>query len=394
MPKKLYFDIAASSPECEASKQARLSYEQNEWSGANPHSLHSYGRAAFSALESARSQIARAIGASRPGEVYITSGGTEANAIALYGLTKAALEASHGKRRRIIVSAIEHASVLDCAKYLEQSLGIQVDICPFKRTGIIDLDALDSLLASDVALVSCMYVNNEIGTIQPIGTIASKAHAYGALMHTDAVQALGRIDVNLSALHVDAASFAAHKIGGPVSTGVLYVKARTPIVPLSIGGGQESGLRSGTVDVCGVLSFNAALHDFIDHKTERLAFVHGLTDYFYAHPALINHASITFTIDPKVTPTVPGFVHLLIDGIHSEALVLALDERGFEVSGGSACSSSSLEPSHVVTALGIPKDLAYGSLRITFDHRTTKDDCEALINALITCTDTIPQRNV
>ena len=378
-----YFDHAASSPATPACLEAMAAYAREPWAGANPNSLHSFGRKAFEALEGARARLARLIGARRPSEFVFTSGGTESNNAAVVGIARAVLEKSRGGRNRVLVSAFEHDSVLDPAHALTRGGDFRIELVPVTGEGLVDLEALGSLLGPDVALVSVMGANNEVGTVQPVAEVARLAHAAGALAHTDAVQTFGHVPFDAAALGVDAATFAAHKIGGPVGIGGLYLKARTPFIPTIVGGGQETGLRSGTQDVRGALAFAAVAEDACTHLAERSACVSGLAGLLVELCCRGEGACARETVPaPRDERFLPGLLHLLVPGHQSEGLVLALDDAGFEVSGGSACSSSSLEPSHVLLAMGVPRDLAFCSLRLSFDHRTTERDCRDLAAAL------------
>ena len=251
-----YFDHAASSPMSSLCREEMAHYDAQEWAGANPNSLHTSGRAAFAALERARTDVARAVGAKRPSEIVFTSGGTEANTLAIRGMALAQLQTPGSKRRRVLVSAVEHDSVLDPAASLERD-GFTVERIPVLSNGVVDLEALENMLGPDVALVCVMGANNEVGAVQPIARVVTLAHAQGALVHCDAIQTFGHVPFNVSQLGVDTASFAAHKVAGPVSCGALYVRSRTPIVAQQVGGGQEGGLRSGTQDVRSAMAFAA-----------------------------------------------------------------------------------------------------------------------------------------
>ncbi len=487
MENRAYFDHAASSPLTTACRDAFKTYDSSPWAGANPNSLHTSGRLAFEALEQARSELARALGARRPSEIVFTSGGTESNNLGVTGIARAALRKSGGLRRRVLVFSMEHDSVLDPAQHLSATDAMvaetipatpqgTVDLAALKDMlsddvalvsvmgandpaqhlsatdamvaetipatpqGTVDLAALKDMLSDDVALVSVMGANNEVGTVQPLAEVAELAHTHGAYVHSDAVQAFGHIPfcvaetgvdaasvaahklggpVGIGALYlksrtpiepmqlgggqemglrsgtpdVDAASVAAHKLGGPVGIGALYLKSRTPIEPMQLGGGQEMGLRSGTPDVRSAMGFAAVARDAVDNLDTRAARVRALADLLV--DALCRGA------DPIAQPTVdaprdgrflPGVVHLLVPGHQTEGLVLSLDERGFEASGGSACSSGSLDPSHALVAMGIPRDLAFCSLRLSFDHRTTQAECAGLVAALRDICCTLPQR--
>ena len=358
-------------------------YDAQEWAGANPNSLHTSGRAAFAALERARTDVARAVGAKRPSEIVFTSGGTEANTLAIRGTALAQLQTPGSKRRRVLVSAVEHDSVLDPAASLERD-GFTVEHIPVLSNGVVDLEALEHMLGPDVALVCVMGANNEVGAVQPIARVVTLAHAQGALVHCDAIQTFGHVPFNASQLGIDTASFAAHKVAGPVSCGALYVRSRTPIVAQQVGGGQEGGLRSGTQDVRSAMAFAAVAKQAAATLQDNDALLrsHGrlIVDTLRAEGLDFLETLRREGID---TPeTLPNIVHLLVPGHQTEGLVLGLDDLGYEVSGGSACSSGSLDPSHVLAAMGVPRDLAFCALRISFDARVSAEECEGLAHAL------------
>lgn len=383
MRERHYFDHAASSPMTDVCREALASYDAQDWAGANPNSLHTSGRAAFAALERARADVARAVGAKRPSEIVFTSGGTESNVLAIRGIAQARPNDHASTRRRVLVSAVEHDSVLDPAASLERE-GFSVERIPVRTNGTVDLEALESMLAPDVALVCVMAANNETGAVQPVARAAELSHACGALVHCDAIQALGHMPFDAARLGVDTASFAAHKLGGQVSSGALYVRSRTPLVAQQVGGGQEAGLRSGTQDVRAAMAFAAVA------KAARAGLPADAPRMREMGELIVNTlreegAPFVQTLHAEgLAPveTLPNIVHLLVPGHQTEGLVLGLDDLGYEVSGGSACSSASLDPSHVLSAMGIPRDLAFCSLRISFDARTAAQECVGLARAL------------
>ena len=379
-----YFDHAASSPLTQACLDSFAEYEAAEWAGANPNSLHASGRAAFSALEKARSDLARAMGAKRPSEIVFTSGGTEANALAIRGMAMAvAQDPAKARRRRILVSAVEHDSVLEPAEALSRE-GFTCERIPVLANGQVDMASFESMLGPDVALVCVMAANNEVGTVQPLKQVADLAHSCGALVHADAIQAFGHIPFNVSELGVDCAGVAAHKIGGPVSCGALYVRSRTPLVAQQIGGGQEGGLRSGTPDVRNAMAFAATARQAVTSIQANEPYLRelGVLIVDGLDQAGVDFVQTVCRDGSTVPATLPNLVHLLIPGHQTEGLILGLDDLGFEVSGGSACSSGSLDPSHVLNAMGVPRDLAFCALRLSFDARTSRQDCIDLAKAI------------
>lgn len=373
-------DYAASTPMRPEAVQAQADYDASRLAGVNPNSLHSLGRQAAIRLEECRRAVAASLGTRvRASEIVFTGGGTEANVLALLGIAQAVRERDRG-RSRVIVSAVEHDSILDNLPLLRAD-GFTVDVIKPDSTGRIDPSSLERLISSDVALVSVMLANNETGVVQPIADLARIAHGAGARMHSDAIQGWLHIPFDVSALGVDALSLAGHKVGGPVGIGALYLKSRTPIRARSFGGGQEGGLRPGTQDLRAIVALAAAasaLRPLVVHHREQVgSLANGLYTRLCAHPRI--HATMG---DWTSVERLPGIVSIYVDGIDSEELILQLDGRGYEVSAGSACSSASLDASHVLRAMGIPREKALGSLRISFDDRVEPDSLERFAQAL------------
>lgn len=374
-------DYAASTPMRPEAIAAQAAYDASDIAGANPNSLHSLGRKAALELERCRRDIAGTLGRRvRSSEVVFTGGGTEANHLALLGMAEGARERDR-RRTRVLVSAIEHDSMLDNLSAL-RARGFTVDTLAPDARGVVDAGEVEARLAEDVALVTVMLANNETGVVQPISAIAKAAHAAGALMHTDAIQGYLHIPFDVDDLGVDALSLAGHKIGGPVGIGVLYLRSRTPLRPQVLGGGQESGRRAGTQDLRAIVALAAAAGALHPRVGEDAARIRSLADGLYGR----------LCADPRVRPTMgdwtgvrrlPGIVSITVDDHDSEELVLKLDAAGFEVSGGSACSSASLDASHVLTAMGIPRERALGALRISFDDRVDPDDLDRFADALL-----------
>ena len=384
---RIYWDNAATTPLCEEAACAMQPYMKSNAHAffGNANSLHAIGREAFFALEDARTKTSSALGAHRPDEVVFTSGATEADNAALIGIALGAWEATRQQGRknsasRVIMSRIEHDAVLGSAKLL-RVLGFEVSFVENDSNGFITPDALERAMgdSGDVALVSIMAANNEVGVIEPVSQLAQCAHEHGALFHTDAVQALGKIPVNVASWNIDAASFSAHKVGGPKGVGVLFLKSKTPFMPLIAGGGQERGLRSGTQNIAGIVGLAAAFDRTVQHQQAFASTTQAVRDFLYEH----------LTAYPKVTPSVeikahsgnflPHIVNVCVRGCESQTLIMQLDRQGFCVSGGSACSSHSLEPSHVLTALGISRNLAEGSLRISLGEDASLEQAEAFM---------------
>ncbi|MBO4352429.1 MAG: cysteine desulfurase [Eggerthellaceae bacterium] len=385
----VYLDWAATAPLGEEAVAAMAPYLEpgaaNIALGMNANSLHAPGRAAFEAMEIARRQIAADLGASRPNEIVFTSGATEADNMAVAGIARACAalrrrKLGSGFVPRVITTALEHEAVAACARKLAKE-GFDVVFLKPDHQGFVKPEVLEAQLTESTVLVSVQMANSEVGSVQPVAELAKLAHGAGALFHTDAVQALAKVPIDLRALDVDAASFAAHKIGGPKGVGALYLKARTPVEPLLVGGGQEGGLRSSTQNVCGVAGFAAACHAAVGSQAVESARQMGLRDLLYAELAEIDRVTCTVDVPAGSTAFLPNIVHVLVDGYESETLVLRLDRKGFGVSGGSACSSHSLEASHVLRAMGISGDAAFGALRVSIGRLTTEKDIRDFVVA-------------
>lgn len=373
---RYYLDYAATTPLDPRVLEATTPYLTGFQ--ANPNSLHTSGREAFNALEEARHGVCESLGAHDPSEVIFTSGGTESDNASITGIMAAR---KSGKPAHVIVSAIEHHAVLEPARRLS-AMGHKVTYLKPGRDGLITPEMLASACTPDTALVSIMYANNEMGAVQNIHDLAAVAHEHGALFHTDAVQALGKCPMGLEELGVDAASFSIHKIYGPKGVGILYLRRGTPFVTQMPGGGQESGLRSGTQNVAGAKAAAAALvlaENGRDAENARLRslqtrLVEGL---------LATSSRVRLVVDPREHPDhyLPNIIDITVDGCESETMILRLDSKGFEVAAASACSAGSLEPSHVLVALGIPRDTAFGSLRISLGRQTTEQTIDAFLDA-------------
>ena len=389
MEKPVYLDWAATAPLCAEAAQAMAPFVQEGTAGllagnANANSLYEVGRTAFRALEESRETIARAIKA-RPDEITFTSGATEADNAALFGIVDAAMaraeqEGDHECVPQIVVSSIEHDAVLKAAETLGH-WGAQVTYVEPDSTGHITPEALASVLTERVLLVSVMAVNNEVGSVMDIAALAKVAHRAGALFHVDATQAFGKIPVSVKEWGVDALSISSHKIGGPKGMGALYVKARMPFTAQIVGGGQESGRRSGTQNVMGAVGFAAAARAALAGLDENAARLTALRDKCYQRLTANPKVKAAVEVQPGSTAFAPHVVNVLVRGIESETLILQLDRRGFCVSGGSACSSHSLDPSHVLKAIGVSRDDALGSLRVSMGNATTEEELEAFFDA-------------
>ena len=388
-----YLDWAATAPLCEEAAAAMMPYlvpgPGNISLGMNANSLHAPGRAAFEAMEYARRSIAKNLGASRPNEIVFTSGATEADNAAILGMAHAHADSLRKRRGssfkpRVISTEMEHEAVAEPLHKLSKEGFEVVRLAPDAR-GFVSTDSLNAALSDDTVLVSVQAANSEVGSIQPIAEMATAAHRVDALFHTDATQALGKMPLNLKELGIDAASFSAHKIGGPKGIGALYLKARTPFESQMLGGGQEDGRRSTTQNVCGIAGFAAACSASVSGEAEESARQRELRDRLYARLRELPGVRPTVDVAVGSTDYLPNIIHVLVSGFESETLVLRLDMLGFGVSGGSACSSHSLEPSKVLRAMGISADDAYGALRISIGRYTTKDNIDDFLSALEKC---------
>lgn len=382
----IYLDNAATTPLSPEAAAAMQPYMQAGLQApfGNANSLHSMGRAAFSALEDARMRVARAIGARRPDEVVFTSGATEADNAALVGMALAQRERRRLKGGfsggRVVMSRIEHDAVLHCASALKR-LGFEVGFVENDASGHVSVESLAAAMREDTLLVSIMAVNNEVGTVLDTAALARVAHERGALFHADAVQALGKIAFSVDALGIDAASFSAHKVGGPKGVGVLYLKTRTPFEPFLVGGGQERGLRSGTQNVAGIVGCAAAIEHAAAQREAFGARCMRWRDELYERLCSSPRVVAAVQVPAGDMRFAPHIVSVCVRGMESQTLILQLDMRGICVSGGSACSSGSLDPSHVLSALGTPHNLAQGLLRISFGEQTVQEDIDAFAAA-------------
>ncbi len=369
--KAVYFDNAATSPMSSEVLQA-MSAAYSEVAG-NPSSLHLFGQKAKRALDQSRQAVARAIGADAR-DVYFTSGGTESDNLAIKGIARAVRE----RGRHIITSPIEHHAVLNVFHALERE-GFDISIVPVDRFGVLDLEALQAAVRPDTTLISIMLANNEVGTIEPVKDVVALAHDKGILIHTDAVQAVGKIPVNVNDLGVDALSLTAHKFYGPKGQGALYVRKGTPIAPLFQGGHQERELRPGTENVPGIVGLATAIESVVrelDTESGRLA---GLRDRLESG---IRARVDGVTVNGHPVHRVPNITNRSFAGVEGEALLLALDVKGIAVSTGSACNAGSTEPSHVLRAMGVDWQLAQGSLRFSLGRNNSAEEVEYVIEAV------------
>jgi cysteine desulfurase len=377
-----YLDHAATTPMLPSAVSAMA--EQLAVVG-NASSLHTSGRAARRVVEESRERLARAIGA-RPSEVVFTSGGTESDNLAITGTFEARREADPG-RHRLVVSSIEHHAVLDCVENLVAREGAKVTWVEPDRLGRISPESVRAAIDEDpgsVALVSVMWANNEVGTIQPVADIAAVVHEHGIPMHADAVQALGHIPVDFSGSDLDLMTITGHKTGGPTGVGALVARRSAQIIPQSHGGGQERQIRSGTLDVPAILAFAVAVEAATAVQADEAVRLIALRDRLI-RSALDLDFGITVTGDWEPGDGIrrmPGNAHLMVPGCEGDSLLYLLDAAGVECSTGSACQAGVPQPSHVLLAMGIPEGDARGALRLTLGHTSTDADVDAFLAAL------------
>ena len=367
----IYADHAATTQTSPAAQKAMLECMEQYW--GNPSSLYTLGQQAAEALERARKQVAACIGA-QPQEIYFTSGGSEADNQALRSA------AYLGKRRgktHLISTAIEHHAILHTLAQLERE-GFAVTLLPVDESGIVKVEDVAAALRPETALVSVMYANNEIGTIQPIAEIGALCRANKVLFHTDAVQAVGHLPVDVQAQNIDMLSLSGHKFHGPRGTGVLYVRKGVPLKALIEGGAQERGKRAGTENLPAIAGMAAALQEAVDHLEENNARLTVLRDRLVQGLSEIPHGALNG--DP--VRRLPGNVNFCFEGVEGESLLLLLDDKGISASSGSACTSGSLDPSHVLLAIGRPHEVAHGYLRLSLGEENTPEEIEKIITAV------------
>ena len=367
----IYADHAATTKISETAKLAMLSAMEEDW--YNPSSLYTPGQQASGTLMDARVRIARCLGC-LPKEIYFTSGGSEADNQAI--LSAAAIGKRQGKMH-IISTAFEHHAVLHTLKKLEKE-GFEITLLDVGEKGIVSPVQVEKAIRPDTALVTVMYANNEIGTIQPIREIGAVCRQNGVLFHTDAVQAAGHLPINVKEDQIDMLSLSAHKFNGPKGIGVLYAKTGVFLTNLIEGGGQERGKRAGTENLPAIVGMAAALEEALEFQNERLVYVTQLRNQLIA--GLKNIPDAILNGDEK--SRLPGNVNFCFKGTEAEGLLLLLDNKGLCASSGSACTSGFLDPSHVLLAIGRDPETARGSLRLTLDYENTKEEVEMIIQAV------------
>ena len=372
--RSVYLDHAATTPVRPEVLDAMLPYLRDEAFG-NPSSAHRYGRAARAGIEESKRSIALVLGV-EPNQVVFTSGGTEADNLAVIGCGFAARDA--GRPFRVAVCATEHKAVL-AAAHAAQHLGGEEIILPVDARGVVETGAVDEALARGVAVVSVMWVNNEVGTMQPIAELAERCRAAGASFHSDAVQAFGKVPVQLRDLPLTFLTLSGHKIGAPKGIGALIVRDRRAVEALIHGGGQQFGIRPGTENVPGIIALGRAVTLAAAEQADFAKRTAGLRDELERQllglfPDLI--------VNGRDAPRAPHVLNVSFPGTDSEALLMHLDLAGVACSAGSACTTGSVEPSHVLTAMGVPRELGIAALRFSFGRTSAQEDVDAVVGAL------------
>lgn len=364
----IYLDNAASTQISDEVLQEMLPYLKENY--GNPSSIHRFGRVATKAVETARKRVADLIGA-QPSEILFTSGGTESNNTALFGIVNT-------KKGQIITSSVEHDAILEPCKKLE-SQGCSVIYLPVDNTATVDVEKLKNAISKETLLVSIMYANNEVGTIQPIKEIAKICKQYAVPFHTDAVQAVGKVPLNVKELGVDLMSISSHKINGPKGVGALYIRSGLRIDPYLLGGGQESGLRSGTENVANIVGFGKACQLAKENLDRNTTYLRNLRDKLVDKVTKeISHV----TLNGHKENRLPNNAHFTFLGVNGEDLIIKLDENGIAASTGSACSVKTQKASHVLAAMGFSHEQITGSLRLTVGLTNTPQEIEQTVGTL------------
>ncbi|UCD16210.1 MAG: cysteine desulfurase NifS [Candidatus Zixiibacteriota bacterium] len=370
--KQVYLDYNSTTPMDERVLEAMKPYFTEKYGNAS--SVHHFGREAKTALEETREKVADFIGAD-PSEIYFTSGGTESDNIALKGT------ASYRRKKKdhIIVSAIEHHAVLEAAKFLEKN-GFAVDYLGTDLEGFVSPDELREKITDRTSMVSIMHANNEVGTIQDIPALAEITRGKDAVFHTDAVQTVGKIEVDVEQLKVDMLAMSAHKFYGPKGVGALYIRKGLKVTPLIHGGHHEKKRRPGTENIPGIVGFGKALELAEENREQEHHRLSDLADFFIDQ--IQAKISNVYLNGPRHEGRIPSTVNLSFEFIEGESIILSLDMKGIAVASGSACTSGSLEPSHVLRAMGVSAELAQGSIRFSMGRFTTKEDLEYTVSVL------------
>lgn len=369
--KIIYFDHAATTPVCKEALDKMIPYFSEIY--GNPNSQHAYGRNAAKAVDEARDGIAKIINA-KPNEIYFTAGGTESDNWALRGIARAHKE----KGKHLIISPIEHAAMLATAKALEKE-GFEIEFMKVDSEGFVDLEHLKSIVRLDTIFVGCMMANNEVGTIEPIKEIAEIAHSVGAICFTDAVQAAGVLKIDVKQLGIDLMSMSSHKIYGPKGIGALYVRNGVKIESILTGGHQERMKRGGTTNVPAIVGFGEAFKIADRDQEQNFNYVSSLRDHFIDR--VLNEVPFVKLNGPRQN-RLPANADFSFEYIEGESILFSLDLAGICVSSGSACSSGSLEPSHVLLSLGLKEELAHGSIRFSFGKHNTMEEVDYAVEQI------------
>lgn len=369
---QIYLDHNATTPVEPAVLEAMVPYLSGHFGNAS--SVHTFGRDAKVALESAREQIAAFIG-SQPSELIFTSGGTESDNMAIFG----AAAALQGRKRHLIVGAAEHHAILEPAEHLHHKQNWKLDLLPVDKEGISSAERLAALVSEETAIVSVMHANNETGAIQDTRALAEAAHAKGALFHTDAVQAVGKVPIDVQALGVDLLSLTGHKIYGPKGTGALFVRQGIKVIPLLYGGSHERKRRPGTENIAGVVGLAKALEIAGQRMEADAAQLTELTNYLI--DGIVARIPDAYLNGPR-KHRLPQTANIAFAGLEGEPIILSLDMEGVAVASGSACTSGATEPSHVLTAMGIDPYIARGAIRLSLGRSTTREQIDRLLAIL------------
>lgn len=368
---QIYLDNASTTKMSKKAIGAMTKYFEEEY--GNPSSLHSVGQRAKEALEEARSVVAACLGANSS-EIYFTSGGSEADNQAILSACKMGIKKG---KKHVVTTAFEHHAVLHTLKKMEKE-GFEVEYLPVGTKGNITAEQVKNSIREDTCLVTVMTANNEIGSVLPIAEIGAVCREKGVLFHTDAVQAVGHIPVDVKKMSVDMLSLSAHKFHGPKGVGVLYAKKGVLLSNLIEGGAQERGKRAGTENVAGIVGLAAAIKEAVDNLDVNMKRIATLRDKLIVGLSRIPHSVLNGDRDCRL----PGNAHFCFEGIEGESLLLLLDEYGIEASSGSACTSGSLDPSHVLLAIGHPHEIAHGSLRLTLSEYTTEEEIDYAVETV------------
>ncbi len=372
MQRMIYADNAATTRLSEKAFEAMKPYFCEYFGNAS--SLYQLGGQSQKAVDNARMVIAKCLNAQQPSNIYFTSGGSESDNWAIKGAAE--LGERKGKKH-IISSKFEHHAVLHTLEYLEKH-GFEVTLLDVHENGIVRPEELEKAIREDTALVTIMFANNEIGTIQPIKELAEVAHKHGVIFHTDAVQAVGTVPIDVQELGIDMLSMSSHKFHGPKGMGALYVRKGIRLPNLIHGGGQERGLRAGTENTAGIVGMSVALQESVEKMSERNIRLEKMRDRLIDGLLKIERSRINGDRISRL----PGNVNMCFEGIEGESLLLMLDLQGISASSGSACTSGSLDPSHVLLAIGLPHEIAHGSLRLTFSDENTEQDIDDILTAV------------